>query len=305
VEGRGLVLRLGICESKLYVDLSASTVGQMSTPSETIRTSDEKELRQGDILLLDGFGSAPASPSYGIIINADCDLANGKTDGVIAILPVYTFERYLEAFWIPNHLRGELQKVVQATLKLCKIPESESDALILWLKETNHLEASAALIETHGLVVAKHAELHELCRLVAMLLSQPGFHGFEGYCRTQKDPKAYARKHLDAAKKAMGEGHFFLSEIAGQPGIGFVVRMRRIISLAEANCFKSLPDLRSNTSQDIKAGARVARLSPTYQYRVAQLFAYQYSRIGLPDEVTALSTLAIEELVARIGEAEK
>lgn len=274
----------------------------MSDQNETRRIFDDRDLGQGDILALDGFGDAPSSPAYGIVINADCDLAHGKTDGVIAILPVYTFERYLEAFWIPSHLATELEKSVQSALKMCGLSEAEGEALVLWLKEVDHISAAGALITTHGVPVNKHKELHALCQTITMLLSQTGFRGFQQYCRTQKDPKGYARKQLDAAKKSMGDGHFFLSEIAGQAGIGFVVRMRRIISLEAERCFKTLPSLRSNTSGTSKTAARVARLSPAYQYRIAQLFAYQYSRIGLPDETTALSYLAIDDLVSRIAE---
>ncbi len=268
--------------------------------SETTRVFDEQDFAQGDILLLDGFGQTSTAPSYGIVINADCDLANNKTDGVVAILPVYTFERYLEAFWIPNHLDAELAKCVQSALKICGIPEAEGEALALWLREADHLTASSALIATHQLPTNKHRELHDTCRAISLLLSHQGFRAFQQFCQTQKDPRAYARKQLDAARKSMGEGHFFLSEIAGQPEIGFVVRMRRILSLDAEDCFRNVANLRASTSGSQKTGARIARLSPAFKYRVSQLFAYQFSRIGLPDEVTALSALAIDDLVARI-----
>lgn len=208
----------------------------------------------------------------------------------------------MEAFWIPNHLAAELAKCVQSALRLCGIPETEGEALTLWLKEVDHVSASSALIATHSVPVSKQRELHDVCRTISLLLSQQGFRCFQQYCQTQREPKAYARKQLDAARKAMGDGHFFLSEIAGQPGIGFVVRMRRILSLDSEDCFNSIAALRARASESNKVGARIARLSPTFQYRISQLFAYQYSRIGLPDEVTALSSLAIDDLVARIEE---
>lgn len=72
----------------------ASIVGMPE--SEPVKSSDP--FLQGDILqLVDAHGRAVA-PAYGVIINADCDLAHCKIDGVVAYLPLFPFETYFRPF---------------------------------------------------------------------------------------------------------------------------------------------------------------------------------------------------------------
>ncbi|ODT77378.1 MAG: hypothetical protein ABS76_26690 [Pelagibacterium sp. SCN 64-44] len=88
-----------------------------------------------------------------------------------------------------------------------------------------------------------------------------------------------------------------------QSEIGYVVRMRRVYSLPESSVFTNLAEQLSHTSGNYTTAFRCARLAPMYKYKVVQLFAQQFSRIGLPDDVTALSALVVDDLVANIAEA--
>jgi len=54
----------------------------------------------------------------------------------------------------------------------------------------------------------------------------------------------------------------------------------------------------SKSQGDKPTAVRVARLTERYRFKVLQLFSQQYSRIGLPDEITELSELVIDDLVA-------
>jgi len=47
---------------------------------------------------------------------------------------------------------------------------------------------------------------------------------------------------------------------------------------------------------------RIAKLTNLYRFKVAQLFAYQFSRIGLPDEITALNEVAVQAAVLNLGD---
>ena len=51
---------------------------------------------------------------------------------------------------------------------------------------------------------------------------------FAWRCGRDKNPENYTRKQIDRAYRDMGDGHFFINEIIGNDGIGFVIRMRRI-----------------------------------------------------------------------------
>jgi hypothetical protein len=99
----------------------------------------------------------------------------------------------------------------------------------------------------------------------------------------------------------MGDDHFFLSEIVGEKKIGFVIRMRRIYTIEADRCFTSEAELRAKSSGSGTAAGRKARLTPLYQFKVAQMFASQYSRIGLPNEITQLSQLVIDDLAQQFA----
>ena len=126
---------------------------------------------------------------------------------------------------------------------------------------------------------------------------------FHALCTAADDPASYARSQITNAKKSMGEGHFFVSELVDDHSVGFVIRMRRIFTLPEEDYFVATSDQMSKSQGDRPTAVRIARLTELYRFKVLQLFTHQYSRIGLPDEVTALSTLAIDDLVSHFAGA--
>jgi len=240
-----------------------------------------------------------------VVINADCDLAHGKVDGVLALLPIFSFHSYLEAFWVKSHLLSEFSQNIEWILGACGIEKAEAEDLARWIESDNPMAIASSLIGAHAVPTKKHAELHQRVNKCAIIASSQGLEGFKRVCSLDPDPSRYARKHIEAAKGAIGDGHFFLSEISGQEGLGFVVRMRRILSIEATNCYRSVSDMRAHAPDTKTSAARVARLTPTYQHRIAQLFAYQFSRIGLPDETTELSKLAVDDIVSLMAGAQK
>ncbi|MCB0361003.1 MAG: hypothetical protein KDD44_15245, partial [Bdellovibrionales bacterium] len=78
---------------------------------------------------------------------------------------------------------------------------------------------------------------------------------------------------------------------------------RRIYTLPVAQYFVSESEQKSQSTGDRPTAVRIARLTELYRFRLIQLFAYQFSRVGLPDEVTALSALAVDDLVQRFAGA--
>jgi hypothetical protein len=281
----------------------------------------QDQLRQGDIIKINHCEGTRKPFELGVIINADCDLANNKTDGVIAFLPIYSFEDYLIEFWLPRFISEKkkdfVSKVKEMSSKWSDNNIIESD-LIEWLSDTTELQISQVIESlVKGLCCPKNksSDLEEILyklyfsiktenqkslKIVRKLLSK-SLHNSE--IEQEKDKgkrKAEEEKELqkkfNSAKKEMGDSYFFLSEIKGEEKIGFVVSMRRIYSLEEVNCFQSESDLRISRKSDYGCAFRIARLSPHYKFKLAQLFAYQYSRIGLPDEITALSEVVISEM---------
>lgn len=272
----------------------------MTIERETERASAADERSQGDIILIEH--SEPCDePELGVIINADCDLAHSRLDGVITYLPVFTFEQYLARFWAPGHLAEIEYAATQKILEALGDKEVEATGLHDWISRSG-AETVIGALEKSGL---KKVPLQQVTREIgrlAIALDREASHyeRFSKICRAEAEPAAHARKQLNAAKKAMGDGHFFISDLVDHPALGFVIRMRRVYAIAEDQCFRSVAEQRSRSTGAETTAVRIGRLTPLYRFKVLQLFAQQFSRIGLPDDVTATSSLAIDDLVAAI-----
>lgn len=253
-------------------------------------------LCQGDIFRFE-WPEGQSGPKLGVIVNADCDLAHGKIDGVVAFAPIYSFGDYLADFWAPGHISGVAEVAANAALKI--VGDADGDALRAWLTQAgvdavaDAFAASAKL--RPGLALQLRQELQKLA--VCLDEDQAPMVRFKALCALSQNPVKYARTQLNAAKTAMGEGHFFVSDLVDHSSLGFVVRLRRVYVLAVEDVFTASSEQRSRSDGRRPTAVRIARLTPLYRFRVLQLFAQQYSRVGLPDELSALSDLVVEDLV--------
>lgn len=270
----------------------------MTAVGETERISPHEPRGQGDIIRIE-WGGGQAGPQYGVVINADCDLAWGRTDGVIAFVPLYSFHDYLALFWAGSHVEGVVTAETATVLQLAG--DNDVDALHAWIRSSG-AEAVATSIKQYKSLKRKDVErLDRSVRLLAICLdvNQSNIVRFGSICATQAEPASYARTQIVNAKKALGEGHFFISDLVDDPSVGFVIRLRRIYTLPEQDCFVSTSDQMSKSQGDKTTAARIARLTERYRFKLLQMFAQQYSRIGLNDDVTALSALAVDDLVEK------
>lgn len=274
----------------------------MELHKETERVPHLEPRGQGDIIRLE-WPDGVSGPPLGIVLNADCDLAHGKTDGVIAYVPIYPFREYLANFWAAGHITEISNNATQAILKLTG--DKEPGSLHSWLKSDKPNFIATRISESLQLKPKQstllEGELHRLAVCLDSNLSP--IDRFQALCANSPNAEAYAKTHITAAKKAMGDGHFFISELIDDSNIGFVVRMRRIYTLPEADYFISTSEQRSQSEGDRPTAVRIGRLTGLYRFKILQLFAQQYSRIGLPDEITALGALAIDDLISQFAGA--
>jgi hypothetical protein len=263
--------------------------------TERVPASDERS--QGDIIRIEHVPESD-EPELGVIINADCDLAHDRLDGVVTYLPLYTFRRYLALFWAPGHVAEVLKAATQKVLELAGDGAAEAEGLHSWIRTDGPAAVSASM--TSGLKKGPAALMEREVGRIAISLDDDATHyqRFARLCGDEPDPAGHARKQILAAKKAMGDGHFFISDLVDHDELGFVVRMRRVLSIAEERCFRSVAEQRATSAGLETTAVRVGRLTPLYRIKVLQVFAQQFTRIGLSDEVTALSGMAIDDLVA-------
>lgn len=273
----------------------------MGFERETERVPVGDDRSQGDIIRIEHAASSD-EPELGVVINADCDLAHGRLDGMVTYLPLYSFRQYLARFWAPGHIDEVLGTATQKVLDLAGDGAGEADALHSWIRTDSHLHVSASIIRELGLKKGPAAQLEREVARIATALDEDATHfeRFSRLCAAEANPAGYARKQIVAAKKAMGDGHFFISDLFGHEELGFVVRMRRVLSIAENRCFRSTAEQRATTAGFETTAVRVARLTPLYRIKLLQIFAQQFTRIGLSDDVTALSDIAIDDIVGSV-----
>lgn len=242
------------------------------------------------------------TPELGVIINADCDLVHGKLDGVIAYLPMYHLSAYLARFWAPTFISEQKSSITDRVRTLCSLDEVWTTELLTWLPIEDATDIAERVSTTAGLKPKDAKELRSrLLKLQSCLdESRDPIEIFVEFCRGEPNPSQFARKKITQACSKMGEGHLFISELVGARDIGYVVRMRRIYTIDARFCYPTRAAQLSSSSGEEQTAMRIARFTPDYRFKIAQVFAHQFSRIGLPDDVAALSSLAVDDMVLQL-----
>jgi hypothetical protein len=263
----------------LFLKVGAMQETELAGPAESFL--------QGDILeMVDEHGER-ADPPYGIVINADCDLAHCKIDGVISYIPVFPFETYFVKFWIPAFADLRRKELVDAIAQRCALKTDLNDPLCEWLKEETADAVAQKISSTYSV---KLHDLKDKMKELSLIVNTNSFDWglLETLISQQQGAKdEVLARYAKRALKNLGDGHFFLNEIHGLSNVGFVARMRRIYSVDAECIFPSRSEFISRSKNSPLHGVRIAKLTNLYRFKVAQLFALQYSRIGLPDEITS------------------
>ena len=128
--------------------------------SECDDVTDDRPLVQGDVFEWLNRGSDPWQ-HFGIVVTANCDIAEGKHRGILSYVPLLSLEDYLRLFFLPKALRKgvksiaeelgkklldqELAEVIRAhqAANLPEFPEPLSDKAALQWASTMKPEALA------------------------------------------------------------------------------------------------------------------------------------------------------------------
>ena len=267
--------------------------------AETLYIAAHIGFGQGDVLK---FSSCSGSSYLGVIINADCDLANQKTDGVISYLPIYSLRKHLTHFWMREFVENQRSQLVSKILLTCQAKDEDPGQFIDWMRSEDNnvmVENLSSELGFDRKEKTRLTDLVETYRRVFRPRKGPQ-EEFSLLCRMQADGLNYAKKQIKGAYKQMGDGHLVLNQIRGIDELGFVVRTRRIYSIDVNNCYRSEPEERIGNTGKGNAAIRISKLSPVFQFKLAQLFAYQFSRVGLPDEFGQFRQLVLEELAEQM-----
>lgn len=275
-------------------------------------------LRQGDILKQFVDGQARALL---IVITADCDIAQDKSrDTGLACVQLQSLRSYL----VGEHLTRLLAKQIET-----RSQEFQQFIAQHWQRQdVAHAPLTHAAI-TEWLSVASAEEIVD-----ALGISEPKLVSYvnqnlqslrigKASLAAVRDPEAKLKALANLAKAPprdwpqfvqsqlarlqpaqLPDDLFFVSSIPGEPDLGFIAILRRIVFVDGRTIVPTVPDAREIST----AYVRIGKLMPTFKHGLAQQVGQLFARIGFPKdyemERDAIFELNLDALSAVLGRSE-
>lgn len=230
----------------------------------------DTKLRQGDLVVFRD--ETNEIKKRGIVVTADCDIANNKHARVATLVPILTPKAILEYYLIPEDCEKRRATIFQYACGKCGIDqEQESEAKLAILKK-HYQEGRFSNTETTlALQVIfddfDHIPLHTYFELMRAIESPV--------------------KQAPAIKSQIrNRGDLMVLPDPSRLGIGGCIAWVRHIWQVK------ITDIAMRTSEIAeRPGERLARLDSPYRYRLTQLMAHVFSDIGLPDNPNFIDEL--------------
>jgi hypothetical protein len=261
---------------------------------EVDEVQDDSPLRQGDVFIwIDSHFSKPWN-TYGVVVTADCDLAQRKTFGQVSYIPVLTFDDYIWNFWRPKycdkHLARIEREVGQSTLEVLKkvnpdqreispavlrswIERAGSEGFLDELRQFGCLDVKKLQANVDRLV--RLLDLHKLEAFNKDILIK----GYSATAAKEGDAVAAFKKELQSSIASLPGDIFFISGLSGEASPGLFAHLRSISQCREHDIATDLTLI----NQGIARSKRVGRLRAPFLYALTQNLARVFSDIGLPE----------------------
>lgn len=259
---------------------------------------------QGDILqIFDDRNFA----HHGVVVTADCDLAQNKFGDHISYLPIVSVESYIDRIWARSELEKQASLSIKNSINALRdadrvrdpnVATLHPDELIDWLEKKspdqivsnfqirnkqkiNNIISDLEIVSINQLAIKNS-------KYIKGLLSVWELSGLD-------DKKVLAK--LKSALTVMRQEFFYVPTIPESAGIGHIVLLRDLRPIHHAALHTSQVDFRLTHGEGVH-GVRVGRFLPYLKYSVVQRLANLFARIGLEndfeDECEASIDFAIE-----------
>lgn len=267
---------------------------------------DTDEVRQGDIIrkLHPKTGEAD---NLGIVITADCDIAQKKAGERYTWLEIVPMGAYIDGPWaqeqlrklsekrskaICEHLNGQIRKLHHGLTPLTQ------ESLVQWLRSKT---AEEILTTVTG--QAPIADSKPLRDLQGFALTVTSCENQSAFGRLQAawtlfgfEEKSQQESVRNAFKDGGGfQDYFVLPELPRQTGLGFVVMLRSMWTIMAPDLYLTEQDARIHNRPD--AFHRVGRLNDGIRFSITQKLAFLFSRIGMPKAFESACETAAELMV--------
>jgi hypothetical protein len=254
---------------------------------------DTAEIRQGDIIrkLHPKTGE---TEKLGIVITADCDIAQNKAGGRYTWLEIVPMATYIEGPWaqeqlrklsekrskaICEHLNGQIRKLQPDLSPLT--PES----LAQWLRSKTPKEILASVTGQASVQDDKALrDLQGFALTVSTDENQSAFSRLKAAWKFFGFEEKIQRENVRNAFKDGGgfQDYFVLPELPRQTDLGFVVMLRSMWPIMAPELYLTEQDARIHDRPD--AFHRLGRLNDGVRFSITQKLAFLFSRIGMPKD---------------------
>lgn len=264
---------------------------------------DTEEVRQGDIIRQLNPKNG-LTERLGIVITADCDIAQKKNGERYTWLEIVPMAAYVEGPWAQEQLRKLSEKRSKGVLDYLNAQIRKRDpsltaltheALVLWLRSKSAEEILAST--TGKSPAAGDKQLRDLQAFALTVSSdetESAFSRLKGaWTLYGTDEKSQQDSVRNAFKDSGGfQDYFVLPELPRETGLGFVVMLRSMWSLMANDLYLTEQDARINDRPD--AFHRLGRLNDGIRFSITQKLAFLFSRIGMPTTFESACETAAE-----------
>jgi hypothetical protein len=264
--------------------------------SECVPALDGSPLRQGDVFVFnDDVDDLGGLQKFGIVVTADCDLANDKHFGIVSYVPVLPLPDYVAGYAIPkliDDLHRQRLKILENQVRDFERQQGTEAGLSRWAIEkwANRPGGDRELLDHLGVdndrtrqsvgILMTEIRLCADARELSSMREQ-----FEALCpifpstKTRTPAQRVATEIQNRLTNLPGDA-FLITSLGEGYADGYVAYLRLV---RELRSHQISTDFLSATSRDVIA-RRVAQLQAPYVYRLTQLIADVFASIGLPDE---------------------
>ncbi|MFB4391233.1 MULTISPECIES: hypothetical protein [unclassified Pseudomonas] len=264
---------------------------------------DTEEVRQGDIIRQLNPKNG-LTERLGIVITADCDIAQKKNGERYTWLEIVPMAAYVEGPWAQEQLRKLSEKRSKGVLEYLNgqirkrdpsLTALTHEALVLWLRSKSAEEILASTTgKSPGAGDKQLRDLQAFALTVNSDETQSAFSRLKGaWTLYGTDEKSQQDNVRNAFKDSGGfQDYFVLPELPRETGLGFVVMLRSMWSLMANELYLTEQDARINDRPD--AFHRLGRLNDGIRFSITQKLAFLFSRIGMPTTFESACETAAE-----------
>ncbi|WP_411851012.1 hypothetical protein ACLB90_19590 [Stenotrophomonas sp. LGBM10] len=270
------------------------------------KIDDADEIRQGDVIRKTDARTGSVI-ALGVVITADCDIAQEKAGGRYNWVEILPMRTYIEGPWATEQLRRLAKKRSKQVLdhlaghirrNLPGISPITHESLIEWLRTKSPeevIESVSGAIPGPGDKQLRDLKIFNLA--TATNGAQGAFERLRSAWDLAGTSQEDQRNQIGNALKDGGgfQDYFVLPELPNMDGVGFVAVLRSMGTIMSHELFLTERDARiAGQSSEFH---RLGRLSDGVRFSITQKLAFLFSRIGMPTTYESACEAACELVI--------